>query len=142
MANGKPRVAAIAGASAFDALARREITERLPAAAARIGNASALALEVGGARGSRRWAVTIGDALYALSATPRADGGALGAVAVVYARYADFALRLAKRTVGARAIRVGNAADARSAAGVALRSFLAHHRAARAAGRAARVIVR
>jgi hypothetical protein len=142
MTDGQPGIAAVAGSSAFDALAGRHVAIRLAAAAARVGNAAALAFEIGGARRSRRRAIAVGDALNALAPTSRADGSALCAVAIVHARHAYLALGLAQRAIGPGAIGIGNAADASAAGGITLHSLFAGDRAARPARGVARVIGR
>lgn len=137
---GERGVAAIAGAAAFHALAGSDIAVRLAPAAARIGEASPVALEVGGAGRCRRRAIAVGDALNALALAAGADGRAGRAMAVAHARHAELALGIAERMVGAGAIGVGDAHHARSAGWVALRVVLTGDGASRSAGNVASVI--
>src|SRR5215212_7519949 len=140
MTNRQSGVVAIAGASAFDALARRHVTEGLATTAARVGKASALALEIGGAGRRRGRAIAVGNALHAFPLAASTDRSTDRAMVVAHARYADLALGVAERMVSARAIGVADADHASSAGGVALLAMIARDGAARSAGNMAGVV--
>src|SRR5690348_16103028 len=102
--DGERRVVTIARAPALDAFARRDIAERLAAAAARVGEATTFAREIGGARWRRRRTIRARHAFDALALSAGADRRALGAVAVRHACHARLSLRIAERAIGAGAI--------------------------------------